>query len=426
MAKKGKNTTIAEPARASGGSLFGAVTGFDTSVSDLFSKSAGPVKREKLSVPEQRKQKQKQTPKEEEIEDDDEDEDVENDEELSELDEELDDSDKDEDDSEDEDDETDKEALLDGEAVGIVDGEVEMAQPDDTIADVEESSRKRKRKNDNEDLEGAYLSKLAREEAKEQAQRDDERGIKRQKSDKKEKASADEDADGFVPPQHESLAPSTSDNSLEQAARTVFLGNVSNSAITSKSAKKTLLTHLGSFLDSLPTSTPAHKVESLRFRSIAFSSAVPKKAAFARKDIMDSTTKSTNAYAVYTTKVAAREAAKRLNGTVVLDRHIKVDEVAHPRQTDHRRCVFIGNLGFVDDESGMAAAMAEADGEKRRVKKTPPSDVEEGLWQQFSKAGKVESVRVVRDAKTRVGKGIAYVQFEVSLFLIFAPWFISD
>jgi len=414
MAKKSKSTTDAAPAKAIGGSLFGAVGGFDTSISDLFSKSAGPVKREKVKVQQQPKQKQK--PEEQEAE---EDEDVENDEELSELDEELDDSDDDdeEDDSVDKDGETEKEALLDGEAVGIVDGEVELAQPNDTIADIEESSRKRKRKNDNEDLEGAYLSKLAREEEKEQAQRDAERGIKKQKTDKKEKSSADEDADAddFVPPQHESLAASTADSSLEQAARTVFLGNVSNTAITSKSDKKTLLTHLGSFLDSLPTSTPAHKVESLRFRSIAFSSAVPKKAAFARKDIMDSTTKSTNAYAVYTTKVAAREAAKRLNGTVVLDRHIKVDEVAHPRQTDHRRCVFIGNLGFVDDESGMAAAMAEADGEKRRVKKTPPSDVEEGLWQQFSKAGKVESVRVVRDAKTRVGKGIAYVQFEVSL-----------
>lgn len=412
MAKKSKSTTVEAPAKATGGSLFGAVDGFDTSISDLFSKSAGPVQREKVKA--QQQQKRTQAHEEEADEDD---EDVENDEELSELDEELDDSDDEEDDSEDEDSETEKEALLDGEAVGIVDGEVEMAQPDNTIADVEESSRKRKRKNDNEDLEGAYLSKLAREEAKEQALRDAERGIKKQKTDKKEKSSADEDADadGYVPPQHESLASSTADSSLEQAARTVFLGNVSNSAITSKSDKKTLLTHLGSFLDSLPASTPAHKVESLRFRSIAFSSAVPKKAAFARKDIMDSTTKSTNAYAVYTTKVAAREAAKRLNGSVVLDRHIKVDEVAHPRQTDHRRCVFIGNLGFVDDESGMAAAMAEADGEKRRVKKTPPSDVEEGLWRQFSKAGKVESVRVVRDSKTRVGKGIAYVQFEVSL-----------
>jgi len=72
---------------------------------------------------------------------------------------------------------------------------------------------------------------------------------------------------------------------------------------------------------------------------------------------------------------------------------------------DHRRCVFVGNLGFVDDESN---ADAEA-GEKK--KNRPPSDVEEGLWVQFNKAGKVESVRVPRDSKTRVGKGFAYVQF---------------
>jgi nucleolar protein 12 len=123
---------------------------------------------------------------------------------------------------------------------------------------------------------------------------------------------------------------------------------------------------------------------------------------------MDSTTKSTNAYAVYSTKMAAREAVKRLNGTVVLGRHLRVDSVAHPAKVDHRRCVFVGNLGFVDDES----KSPNADEDQPKKKNKPPSDVEEGLWVQFSKAGKVESVRVPRDAKTRVGKGFAYVQFE--------------
>ena len=46
---------------------------------------------------------------------------------------------------------------------------------------------------------------------------------------------------------------------------------------------------------------------------------------------------------------------------------------------------------------------------KRRAKQ--PADAEEGLWRTFNKAGEVESVRVVRDKFTRVGKGIAYVQF---------------
>jgi nucleolar protein 12 len=142
---------------------------------------------------------------------------------------------------------------------------------------------------------------------------------------------------------------------------------------------------------------------------------LPKKASFVTQDLMDSTTHATNAYVVFSTKVAAREALK-LNGTVVLGRHLRVDSVAHPAKTDHRRCVFVGNLGFVDDESAVLAAEAKEgkDGKKKKPRKKVPSDIEEGLWREFGKCGTVENVRVVRDSKTRVGKGIAYVQFTVS------------
>jgi len=212
-------------------------------------------------------------------------------------------------------------------------------------------------------------------------------------------------------PMHETLAPSKEESELEKSARTVFLANVSTSAITSKADKKTLLDHMGSFLDSLPVlpnSKATHKVESIRFRSTAYAgTALPKKAAFAKKQLMEATTKSTNAYVVYSTAYAAREAVKRLNATIVLDRHLRVDGVAHPTKIDHRRCVFVGNLGFVDDESLM-----DQGGENERKRSKIPSDIEEGLWRQFGKAGAVESVRVVRDEKTRVGKGFAYVQFK--------------
>ena len=217
-------------------------------------------------------------------------------------------------------------------------------------------------------------------------------------------------------PQHESLASiktTKEDTDLEKASRTVFLANVSTSAIKSKAAKKSLLDHLASFLSSLAEWGTPHKVVSLRFRSTPFSTTeVPKKAAYAKKELMDSTAKSTNAYAVYSTQSAAREATKQLNGTVVLDRHLRVDSVAHPAKQDHRRCVFVGNLGFVDDMSAINAASDE-ESNKRPRKAKEPADVEEGLWRQFSKAGTVESVRVVRDKTTRVGKGFAYVQFLV-------------
>ncbi|KAL8712414.1 MAG: hypothetical protein Q9220_003262 [cf. Caloplaca sp. 1 TL-2023] len=296
------------------------------------------------------------------------------------------------------------------------------------------SARKRKRgRKDEDDIEGLYMQRLMDEESREAT--GEITGVlkKRKKAEipngRAERSSKISDPDptdseagstdqestsglGDELPQHESLMASRDEVDLDKAARTVFLANVSTSAIRSKVARKSLIDHLVSFSPELPAIDKAHKIESLRFRSTPFATGVgPKKAAFAKKELMDSTAKSTNAYAVYTTQLAAREAIKRLNGTILLDRHLLVDSVAHPRKTDHRRCVFVGNLGFVDDDSQMNTAKLDGKNSRPR-KRSVPSDVEEGLWRQFSKAGAVESVRMVRDRTTRVGKGFAYVQFE--------------
>ncbi|KAI1019029.1 hypothetical protein LB505_002902 [Fusarium chuoi] len=286
------------------------------------------------------------------------------------------------------------------------DAPVELDDIIDATEDKSSKDRKRKRKNENDDLEGKYLDKLVAEE-------EAERAGKRQKNDalnKTEKAVAeDEDAgDDSDIPVHETLAKDNKSSDLEKAARTVFLANVSTEAINSKAAKKTLMAHLSSILDK--DATPPQTIESLRFRSVAFAGgSLPKRAAYITKSLMDATTKSANAYVVYSTSAVARKAAAELNGTQVLERHLRVDSVAHPSPTDHRRCVFVGNLGFVDDET-VLNTNADGDTTEKKKNKTP-SDVEEGLWRTFSTQGKVENVRVVRDSKTRVGKGFAYVQF---------------
>lgn len=274
-------------------------------------------------------------------------------------------------------------------------------------------SKKRKRAGQ-EEIEDKFMRKLAREEEKEEEERQKKRKTKvaaAENSDEDmEHASKPSQAEAngtkFEIPQHESLAKSDgkTDEELEKAARTVFLSNVSSDCINSKSAEKALKKHLESFIADLADNNPPHKIESIRFRSTAFSSSLPKRAAFAKKEIMDATTKSTNAYAVYTTKTAAREAVKRLNGSILLDRHLHVDWLAHPTQVDNKRCVFVGNLPFVDDES---KGEEPEEGKKKKI----PADIEEGLWQQFGKCGKIENVRVIRDAQTRIGKGFAYVQF---------------
>lgn len=308
-----------------------------------------------------------------------------------------------------------------------------------TSSDAEEEqalqtqSRKRKRANAEDDLEASYMRRLEKEERK----AEDKKKVEQAKSKKvaKEDVGSDEseeeeaDADDSekdedkddderpTVPVHESLTGGNKSAEVEKSSRTVFLGNVSTEAIKSKTAKKTLLRHLASFCSTLPESSGPHKVESIRFRSVPFASGggLPKRASFARREVLDETTHSTNAYAVYSTAQAARKAPAALNGTVVLNRHLRVDSITHPAAIDNKRCVFIGNLDFVDQE-----VTAEDDG--KRKKPRAPADIEEGLWQAFNahtggskdtKAPKknVEFVRVIRDRNTRVGKGFAYVQF---------------
>lgn len=312
------------------------------------------------------------------------------------------------------------------------DSEEEAA--DESMADElteEEPSRKRKRGKAADNLEDAYIQRIAREELKDISERRAEQAKKRKLENDRDESSLSENEEGNQSseeedesssrPVHESLTGAGEATELDKSGRTVFLGNVSNIAIKSKSAKKTLLTHLASFLSTLPSSDVPHQVESIRFRSTAYATKLgtPRRAAFAHKDVMDATTASTNAYAVYSTTLGAQKASGALNGSVVLDRHLRVDSVAHPAAIDHKRCVFVGNLDFVDQET---ADDEDEESTKKKAKSTVPADVEEGLWRAFnahtgkadkknSASGNVESVRVVRDQATRVGKGFAYVQF---------------
>lgn len=119
----------------------------------------------------------------------------------------------------------------------------------------------------------------------------------------------------------------------------------------------------------------------------AFSELLPRKAAFIsgklhpERDVL-------NAYIVYTDKVSA-EKALEMNAQVFHDKHLRVDSAANPKNHDRKKSVFVGSLPFDAQE--------------------------EQLWEFFKECGDIENVRVVRDAKTNIGKGIAYVQFAVSV-----------
>ncbi|RYP32394.1 hypothetical protein DL767_005259 [Monosporascus sp. MG133] len=390
----------------------------DPTLDALFSSSAGPVKApatarysQLLPLKEKKPVKPRETRTQSSKEQVDEDDSDAGEEEDDEILSEIEDADLDEEEGDDEELEEDEE---EGEGSSLEDEESESAE-EPPISTKKE--RKRKRKDEHDDLEARYMRKLAEEEEKEQ---EDGPAGKRRKGEAgqaingatSEGAEESEEDDG--PIVHETLAQKNEDHpdvELEKANRTLFLGNIAMEAITSSKAKKILMSHISAPLSGLDSSTEPQRVESLRFRSIPFSTgSMPKRAAYITRSLMTATTKSANAYVVYSTPLAARTALKALNGTVVLDRHLRVDSVAHPTPTDHRRCVFVGNLGFVDDETVLNT---NAEGETTAKKRTKvPADIEEGLWRTFGEhAGKVESVRVPRDPKTRVGKGFAYVQF---------------
>ncbi|KAJ8120167.1 hypothetical protein O1611_g10434 [Lasiodiplodia mahajangana] len=397
-------------------SLIAPSKAIDPTLDALFASSSGPVKlpskdRYVELVPKKERPATEQTrntdPNVESSEGEDEGEEEEDDESLSEL----------------EDDEMDVDPDMEDESEETASQTENPTEQSKALR----KDRKRKRRDDHDDLEEKYMRKIAEEEEREDRKEKRRKGEAGQTvetsaplgDEKSEAEEADEDKEGSEDEDeesrlvHESLQKPDEhvDLELDKANRTLFLGNVSIEAVTSSKAKKLLISHLEAPLSELDSKTGPHKIESIRFRSTPFSTgAKPKRAAFITKSVMSATTKSTNAYAVYSTPLASRAALKALNGSVVLDRHLRVDSVAHPSVVDNRRCVFVGNLGFVDDET---VVNTNADGEtvtKKRHK--VPADTEEGLWRVFEEhAGKIESVRVPRDDKTRVGKGFAYVQF---------------
>lgn len=224
-----------------------------------------------------------------------------------------------------------------------------------------------KNDDENEDLEAQYFDKLLNEQNGEE---DNSNESSERKSSKAEK-------------EHTKAKVATTvdlkEKELEKADRTVFVGNVPADVITSKIIAKNfknLFKHYG-------------KIDSIRYRSISFDENLPRKVAFAKKNLHKSRD-SVNAYIVYKEKPASI-AAKELNAAVFEDHHLRVDHVSHPAPKDNKRTIFVGNLDFEEKE--------------------------ETLWKYFNSKfdEDVESVRIIRDSKTNLGKGFALVQFKDTL-----------
>ncbi|KAF9911692.1 Nucleolar protein 12 [Lobosporangium transversale] len=173
---------------------------------------------------------------------------------------------------------------------------------------------------------------------------------------------------------NKAASPNTTKDDPERQARTVFVGNLAVACMAQAQFRKLKST----FAQYGP-------VESIRFRSIAFSELLPRKVAFItgklhpERDVV-------NAYIVFKNKESVAKAVAALNGQLFLNKHIRVDTVDGAKKHQPKKSVFVGNLAFDAQE--------------------------EDLWNFFKDCGDIENVRIIRDNKTNLGKGFAYVQFQ--------------
>ncbi|KAI5960545.1 NOP12 [Candida pseudojiufengensis] len=349
-------------------SLFGdSSKRYDQSLDKIFStKNDGPIsndqllskKRTIINVPEVKNKKRKLQKSKEEEED-----------EVEEEEQEIEDKSENEETEDVSDDSEDQEIenKSENEESEDVSEDEEDEEDEDEETESKPTTKKQKKKDENFDLEAKYFQKNFKDDTEPvliNETSNDEEDTKN-KSTKSAKSATTIDF---------------KESEMEKAERTIFIGNVPSDVVTSKSKTKEFKKLFKQY----------GNIESIRFRSISFEENLPRKISFAKKNLHKSRD-SVNAYIVFEDKSASLLASKNLNGTVFENHHLRVDHIAHPASKDNKRTIFVGNLDFEEQE--------------------------ENLWKYFNLKldNDVESVRIIRDSKTNMGKGFALVQFKDSL-----------
>ncbi|XP_038072320.1 RNA-binding protein 34-like [Patiria miniata] len=166
--------------------------------------------------------------------------------------------------------------------------------------------------------------------------------------------------------------------SQEERNRTVFVGNLPV-AFDKKKVQK-LFHKFG-------------EIKSIRFRSVAPSDPDLPRRVIAHTKQFHPDRNSINSYIVFQSEEAAQKALKR-NGKLVENNHIRVDLASNSRKHDTKHSVFLGNLPFdVSDDV---------------------------IREHFAECGTIDNVRVIRDAKTGLGKGFGYLLFAEDVSVEFA------
>ncbi|KAF7268439.1 hypothetical protein GWI33_018448 [Rhynchophorus ferrugineus] len=154
--------------------------------------------------------------------------------------------------------------------------------------------------------------------------------------------------------------------------RTIFVGNIP--IATKKQHIKRYFRKFG-------------EIESVRFRGIPVADLkTPKKVAAIKKQFHPDRN-TLHAYIRFANSEDCKK-AEAANGCLFKDHHIRVQCCEVAKKYDESKAIFIGNLSFEAEE--------------------------EELWTLFSSCGPISDVRIVRDGRTGMGKGFAYVNFKDS------------
>ncbi|XP_071450651.1 RNA-binding protein 34 [Hetaerina americana] len=111
---------------------------------------------------------------------------------------------------------------------------------------------------------------------------------------------------------------------------------------------------------------------------------IPKKVAVIKKDFHPERTNIVG-YVRFTSEEEAT-AALQANGQLCQAHRIRVDLSSRNKSHDQKKAVFVGNVHFSAEEND--------------------------LWKVFEHCGEIDSIRIVRDSQTGVGKGFAYINFK--------------
>lgn len=112
---------------------------------------------------------------------------------------------------------------------------------------------------------------------------------------------------------------------------------------------------------------------------------------------------------------AARQAVQKCNGTLFMDRMLRVDiadKSVSDANGDPKLSIFVGSLDFESQEDDLRLFFEGVISAERGppTHNTPDDAKRPPTW--------VTRVRIIRDKDTQLGKGFAYVQFAVRLDLI--------